>query len=65
MTGAEHFAQAERLAAEVVDDQDGSYPYPDGDPDTANTIALAQVHATLALADAQRRATEALRKASR
>ena len=65
MTGAEHYELAERLAADVVDDQDSTYPYPDGDADTANTIALAQVHATLALADAQRRATEALRKANR
>jgi hypothetical protein len=65
VTGAEHYDRAEQLVAEAVDDQDGTYPYPDGDPETANTIALAQVHATLALADAQRRATEALRKGTR
>ncbi len=57
MTGAEHYEAAEGLLVSVD-------PYED-DPENAITLAAAQVHATLALADAQRRATEALRKANR
>lgn len=52
MTGPEHYQQAERLAAGVT----LSGTHPDGSPivrsDEPQTIALAQVHATLALAAA-------------
>jgi hypothetical protein len=61
MTGVEHYTAAEALLAGAKDN-DG---WPSADPACANTIATAQVHATLALADAQRRAAEALRKGTR
>ena len=50
MTGPEHYREAERLIAAVTMDS----THPDGSPvirsDEPETIALAQVHATLALA---------------
>jgi hypothetical protein len=46
VTGAEHYAEAEQLLTEAA----GS-PYPD-DPAVRTTVAVAQVHATLALAAA-------------
>lgn len=52
MTGPDHYREAERLIAAVT--LDGTHP--DGSPlirsDEPQTIALAQVHATLALAAA-------------
>lgn len=53
MTGPEHYREAERLIADVTD-EDGTTPaaemYRAGW--AAETIAIAQVHATLALAAA-------------
>lgn len=60
MTGAEHYQRAEQLLAEAA-----LYPVSaEQAAMAAPKLAAAQVHATLALADAQRRATEALRKAN-
>lgn len=45
MTGPEHYTEAEHLLASLGD-------YTDDREDETNTVALAQVHATLALAAA-------------
>lgn len=50
MTGQEHYEQAERLLVQVCDD-DGTPPNDAGEW-SLQTIAVAQVHATLALAQA-------------
>ena len=61
MTGPEHWKQAERLIAGVT----LSGTHPDGSPiirsDEPQTIALAQVHATLALVDMVGGVVDALR----
>jgi hypothetical protein len=57
MTGAEHYALAEQQLEYA--EQSGAESL------ELRHLAAAQVHATLALADAQRRATEALRKGTR
>lgn len=51
MNGPEHYREAERLLAAVVGD-DQSPCLDDSNRIVANTIAAAQVHATLALAAA-------------
>jgi hypothetical protein len=47
MTGPEHYREAERLIANAA-----ALGYGDGDRDTSGIVAVAQVHATLALAAA-------------
>lgn len=52
MTGTEHYREAERLLADCVD-SNGNPPTSPA-PELDQCIALAQVHATLALAAATR-----------
>lgn len=53
MTGPEHYAEAERLIADVVEGDGTPSLYANETPGwIACTIAIAQVHATLALAAA-------------
>jgi hypothetical protein len=72
MTGAEHYAAAERLLSEASFGSPRDHPEPVYDDGSERPYEVhrcltrrAQVHATLALADAQRRTAEASRKANR
>lgn len=51
MNGPEHYAEAERLAAQVADTVSPNYATQAGE-NKADVLAAAQVHATLALAAA-------------
>jgi hypothetical protein len=53
MTGEEHYRETERLLAGEHREGDSARPEGWHTPPTAEAIAMAQVHATLALAAAQ------------